>query len=356
MAPTALISGGGVAGATLAYWLGRNGYRVTVVERSAGLRSSGAPVDVRGPAAPVVAAMGITERLRSAATRTTAVSIIDADGRQVGRLRSPQGGPTRIELPRADLAAILLTTASETTEVIMNDAVATLAQDAGGVDVRFASDAERRFDIVVGADGLHSATRRLVFGPERKFSTHLGLYIATFPAAGLPGLGTEVLLHNLPGKLAAIHPGREAAGVALIFRHREVAVADKDFVITTYPERSWRLAELVEQLQAAADPYIDAVNRVRVPRWADGRIVLLGDAASCVSLLGEGSSMAIAGAYRLAKELGRQPHDAAFRTYEARHRRVQAPFVRTAHLAAGILVPKTGLGIAARNLASKVVA
>src|SRR3569833_2095475 len=168
---TVLISGAGVAGPTLAYWLARAGFRPTVVERAAGLRASGSPVDVRGPAARVADRMGITARLRAASTAVTSLKFVDDAGRPTGRVAmSGDGG---IELPRTALAATLHAAARADAEFVFHDSITELRQDEGGVDVTFDRGAPRRLDLVIGADGLHSAVRRLAFGPEHAFVEHM---------------------------------------------------------------------------------------------------------------------------------------------------------------------------------------
>jgi 2-polyprenyl-6-methoxyphenol hydroxylase-like FAD-dependent oxidoreductase len=360
-----LISGAGVAGATLAYWLARHHFQPTVVERSPGLRSSGNPVDVRGPALPVAEAMGIVPRLREAATRAIAMRLIDATGRQVARVRMPGAGGAgpEVELPRADLAAILYQAASDHTEYLFDDTITELRQDGHGVEVTFDRAAPRRFDLVIGADGLHSTVRRLVFGPEHDYVRHLGLYVATMPLGEPPDSPSEVLIFNTPGRLVSIHPCRDQALAAFIFRapadphldYRDTA-RHKQVVVDAYTGAGWRVSELLERVRATDDLYFDAVSKVRLPAWSRGRITLLGDAASCVSLLGDGSSLAMTGARALADALAAQPdHAEAFRRYEKRHRALVKPKQRYIRLAAATLVPKTRLGITIRNLAARTL-
>src|SRR5262245_44830466 len=183
---TVVISGAGIAGCTLAYWLARRGMRVTVVERSTAQRSSGAPVDVRGPAADIADRMGITRELREAQTDVAGMRFVTAQGAPAARvdlaaLRRSEGGARDIELPRGALAAILADKSRGDAELIYDDHAQALAQDAGGVDVELARGGQRRFDLVVGADGLHSGIRRLAFGSESDFVRHAGLYVATVP-------------------------------------------------------------------------------------------------------------------------------------------------------------------------------
>jgi 2-polyprenyl-6-methoxyphenol hydroxylase-like FAD-dependent oxidoreductase len=360
-----LISGAGVAGPTIAYWLARHGFQPTVVERSRGLRSSGNPIDVRGPALPVAEGMGIIPRLRDAATQTTAMSVVDSAGRQVARVQMPStrsaAGNREVELPRSDLAAILCETARDHAEFLFDDSLVALEQDEHGVEATFDRAAPRRFDLVVGADGLHSTVRRLAFGPERDHVRHLGLYIATMPLGGPLDNQHDVLMYNTPGRLVSIHPSRGKALTAFIFRGPPIAGLDyrdteqhKRVLAEAYAGAGWRVPELLERVQSTDDLYFDSVSQVRLPTWSQGRIALLGDAASCVSLFGDGSSLAMAGAFTLAAALAETTdHTSAFRHYETAHRALTDPKQRNSGRAAALLIPKTRLGIAARNLAAR---
>src|SRR5262245_25832379 len=216
---TVLISGAGIAGPTLAYWLARHGFRATDVEHAAALRSSGSPVDVRGPAVQVAERMGVMPRIRRAGTDVIATSFVNANGKRVGRvnMRALQSasGSGDVELPRGDLASILYQASRDHAEFVFHDAIVALDQDEHGVGVSFEHAQPRRFDLVIGADGLHSAVRRLAFGPESDFVQHMGLYVATVRLDSLDGLleegGREVVMYNTPGRAAAIHPSRGEA-------------------------------------------------------------------------------------------------------------------------------------------------
>lgn len=367
-----LISGCGVAGPTLAYWLARQGMRPTVVELSAGIRSSGNPVDVRGPAIPVVDAMGVLPQLQQSATSAVAMSIVDTAGREITRLRMPAARGGEVEVPRNDLASVLVEAARDDVEFMFSDTITGLAQDTEGVEVSFEKAAPRRFDVVVGADGLHSTVRRLAFGPEPDYVRHLGLYVATLPVqhgpepddTGQDDAGQDsVLLYNTPGRLVSIHPGRGQALAAFIFRSRPIPDLDsrdtarhKQILHDAYSDAGWRTPQLLGQVRDAEDLYFDSVSRIDLPSWSSGRVVLVGDAASCVSLFGEGSSLAMAGAHTLARALGgSNDYASAFRGYERHHRKLVRSKQRGAPLAAAILVPKTQIAIAIRNLAARAL-
>jgi 2-polyprenyl-6-methoxyphenol hydroxylase-like FAD-dependent oxidoreductase len=364
---TVLISGAGVAGPTVAYWLARHGFRPTVVERAAGLRSSGSPVDVRGPAVTVAERMGVMERLRQGGTAVTAMSFVNRSGRQVGRFNTRAlqraTGSREVELTRTDLAAILYQASRDSAEYVFDDSMTVLSQDDDGVDVTFEKAAPRRFDLVIGADGLHSATRQLAFGPESEFVRHMGLYVATMPLTGPAEHERDVVMYNAPGRMVAIHPVRGHAMAAFIFRspavnsfdHRDIE-QHKRIVTGAYAGDGWHVPELLDRVRATDDLWLDSVSQVRMDRWANGRIALVGDAASCMSLFGDGSTLAMAGAYTLAEELAATPSDPgpAFARYEARHRTLVDPRQGAIAIASALMVPATRTGIAARNLASRL--
>jgi 2-polyprenyl-6-methoxyphenol hydroxylase-like FAD-dependent oxidoreductase len=362
---TVLICGAGIAGPTLAYWLGRHGFQPTVVERAQALRSSGNPVDVHAAATEVADRMGILPRLHDAATHAPGLVFVTASGRRIGPLRIGRPQAPDVEVPRTDLAAILTEAAHDDAEFLFGDSIIGLRQDAGGVDVTLEHAGQRRFDLVVGADGLHSTVRTLAFGPETSFVRHLGLYIATL-AFGRPAADpTAVTMYNRPGLSLAVHPVRGNAGAAFIFRsparegHRDPRT-QRQIVLDAYAAHDWavpELPDLAERVRTTDDLYFDSISQVRLPSWSRGRVALLGDAASCVSLFGDGSSLAMVGATTLAQALAATPDDhvTAFRDYETRHRRLSNAGQRGYAVAAALLVPKTRTGLAIRNRAVRLL-
>jgi 2-polyprenyl-6-methoxyphenol hydroxylase-like FAD-dependent oxidoreductase len=366
MARTVLISGAGVAGATLAYWLTRHGFDVTVVERAAGQRSSGNPVDVKGPAVAVAEKMGIMPRLRAAASGVSQMTFVNSAGRAVARmgLAAFQGGAgdLEVEIPRAELAAILLDAARADVEFLWGDMITGLQARADGVDASFGLAPPRRFDLVVGADGLHSAVRRLTFGPDEGFTRHMGMYVATLRVGQPLGTDREVIIYNTPGRAVSVHPTQGHAIAAFIFRRAAVPGFDhrdldlhKRLVAEAFAGAGWRVPDLLGELQASDDLYFDAVSQVRLPRWSRGRVAVVGDAASCLSLFGDGSTLAMAGAYTLARQLAEWPPgdvggpQPALGRYEAAHRAVVEPKLNGYRLGAAMLLPATRAGIITRN-------
>ena len=170
-------------------------------------------------------------------------------------------------------------------------------------------------------------------------------------------------MYNTPGRSVTIHPGRGRAIAAFIYRAPEVEGFDyrdmdwhKALLAEAYREQGWRVPELLERVRTADDLYFDSVSQVSLPRWSQGRVAVVGDAASCVSLFGDGSTLAMVGAHTLAEELAASPDDpaAAFQRYESRHRKLVEPRQRYTRIAATMLVPASRFGIAVRNSATRL--
>ncbi|WP_051388830.1 FAD-dependent oxidoreductase [Arthrobacter sp. 35W] len=353
-----LVSGAGIAGLTAAFWLAKAGWSVTIVERAAGARSSGSPVDVRAGAVAIARQMGIWPRLEDAATGVERLVFVNADGRPQATIRTRQRANhhEEVEVARNDLVGLLLEKARENSHIIRDDSIAALHHDEGGTDVEFQRSPSGRFDLVIGADGLHSGVRRLAFGPEEQFSRPLGMFVGTVRAPVPIEDPRSVLLYNEPGTSLTIHPAGGKPGFAFIFRgqhafdHRD-ADQGRRLVESTYAGGGWLTTFALKEWGASDDRYFDAVTRIDVPQWAAGRVVLLGDAASCISLFGEGSSSAIVGAKTLTDALAAHPNDhaAAFACYENTHRKHIRPLQRSATIASRLLVPQTRSGITVRN-------
>src|SRR3954453_21875047 len=218
----ALISGSGIAGPALAYWLRRNGVEPVLVDRAPAPRPGGQAIDVRGVAMTVVERMGLVEELRAMRTRMRGMSIVDAEGTELMRtteraMSSGRLDSDDVEVLREDIVG-LLTGVTPDVEYVFGDSITDLREDPDGVEVAFERSAPRRFDLVVGADGLHSAVRRLAFGPEEQFVRHLGVYVATTPPGEPVDHPDEALMYNTPGRLISVHPSRDHALLAFIFR------------------------------------------------------------------------------------------------------------------------------------------
>jgi 2-polyprenyl-6-methoxyphenol hydroxylase-like FAD-dependent oxidoreductase len=364
MTRTALVSGASIAGPALAYWLNRYGFAVTVVEKAPAVRGGGYPIDVRGTALEVIRRMGRYDRLRAAHLHMGRMTFLRDDGRRVASLRldrlgGADGGDT--ELPRGALTELLYDAVAGDVEFRFGDSIAELTDHDGGVDVRFAGGGTGRYDVVLGADGLHSNTRRLVFGPEEQFHHYLGHCFAGFSMPNHLGLDHEGVASTAPGRIAVLYAAGEPDRVHgfLSFGRTDPPfaafrdpAAQRALVASVFAGGGWEVPRMVAAMRTADDLFFDVVSQIRMPAWSRGRVGLVGDAAYAPSFLsGQGSSIALVGAYVLAGELAATAdHRAAFAAYERRMRRFVADNQALANGGASVAVaPATRRGLWARN-------
>ncbi|WP_435603453.1 FAD-dependent monooxygenase [Streptomyces sp. bgisy130] len=328
---TVLISGASVAGPALAFWLNRHGFEVTVVEKAGTIRSGGYPIDVRGTALEVVRRMGILPELQDAHIDLRRLTFLDGDGSEVASVEphTVTGGVTGrdLEVRRGDLTSALHTAVRDDVEFLFNDSIDTLDQSSGhGVDVTFRGGSSRRFDMVVGADGIHSRTREFLFGPEEQFHRYLGYCFAVFTMRNTFGLSRETMMWNTPGRAAALYAvgDNDDVHAFLNFAHPEPPFdafrnpeAQRALVASVFADAGWEVPGMLAAMRDADDLFFDGVSQIRMPRWSSGRVALVGDAAYAPSFLtGQGTSLALVGAYMLAGSLADRDHAAGFAAYE----------------------------------------
>lgn len=335
-----LISGAGVAGLALAYWLDHHGFRPTVVEHASHVRHGGYAVDFRGEALDVLDRMDLLEPIRALDTAMGDAAMVDAEGRQYATLPAAVFAGD-LEVPKGELTQLLYAAAQDRAEYLFGDSISAVEQDADGVDVTFENGPPRRFDLLVGADGLHSRTRALAFGPEERFLHSLGIHTAIFSLPNYLGLDHTGQLYVSPGKAANMFAGAAGgrARAALHFAAERLEYDRHDtseqqhIVAERFTGEGWEIPRLLTEMRAAEDFWFDANAQVVMDTWTSGRVVLLGDAGYCAApTSGRGTSQALIGAYVLAGELAqaRGNHTTAYTAYENAMR----PFV-TEHQAVG---------------------
>jgi 2-polyprenyl-6-methoxyphenol hydroxylase-like FAD-dependent oxidoreductase len=331
-----LISGASVAGPALAYWLRRRGFRPTVVERAPQLRGGGYAVDFRGAAhLSVLARMGLLDRIKDQQTRLGRTTYVDADGRPVAAMPAEIFAGD-VEILRGDLGRILYEATRDGTGYLFGDSITSLQERADGVHVTFAHAAPRTFDLVIGADGLHSAVRRLAF-PDRAAARHdLGLYVSIFSVDNAFGLDHSGLLYSVPDRTAAVFSARETGravaqfffaapdGTPVSYDYRD-AGQQQEILARAFDGVGWHVPALLGQMAAADDFYFDSVSQVHLDRWSSGRVALVGDAGYAAGPGGNGTGTAVIAAYVLAGELAAAGGD--YRTAFARYEQLLRPYV-----------------------------
>jgi 2-polyprenyl-6-methoxyphenol hydroxylase-like FAD-dependent oxidoreductase len=354
-----LISGASIAGPALAYWLHRRGFHPTVVERAPALRDGGYAVDLRGAALRVVERMGILADVRRQSTQMGDVWYVDGANRRLATLGA-EVMSGEVEILRGDLARILHAATRDQTEYLFDDSVTALSQGDDGIRVRFERREPRAFDLVVGADGLHSNVRALAFGEESRWIRHLGYYISIFTTANHLDLDHTGRYYNSPGRLAGLYSARQNSEAKALFcfasppLHHDPrdAAQQKKLLAEAFAGEGWEVPRLLRALHGAPDFYFDSVSQIHLDGWSSGRTVLLGDAGYCASpLSGQGTGMALVGAYVLAGELQAAggDHRTAFARYEEQMRAYVDGCQRLAQGSGRGFVPATRWQIWLRN-------
>jgi len=356
-----LISGASIAGPALARLLGRNGFDVTVVEKASSIRPGGQAVDFKGRThLDVLARVGILDDVRSEQTAKTDWRLVDASDRVKAVIPGEFIGGD-IEILRGDLARILHRHSTEDARYVFDDEITSMAESTAGIDVEFAHRARERFDLVIGADGVHSAVRRLAYSPEADHVAPLGHYYAV--ASGsvpMDDLETRrpdgrgvAFAYNEPGRLAVL--GGQKAPSLFVFRAERPAYDRHDtqsqrrFLEAAFADAGWRVPAMLDAARGASDFYLDALARTRMTSFTRGRCALVGDAGYANTLGGFGTGLALIGAYVLAGELVRAhgDHVAAFTAYDERMR----PLTKIARSgnAGSFLAPPSSLRIRMRD-------
>ncbi|AEK39464.1 FAD-dependent monooxygenase [Amycolatopsis mediterranei] len=320
-----LISGASVAGPALAFWLRRHGFTPTVVERAPELRDGGYAVDFRGASLQVLDRMGLLGAVEAAATRMGEVTYVDSANRPLV-VTPPTYQSGELEILRGDLARILYDATRDGVEYVFGDSVTGIAEHGDGVTVTFAHGEPREFDLVIGADGLHSNVRSLAFGEESRFRRDLGYYVSIFTVPNHLGLDRAGRFYNEPNRTVGVYSARDNTEAKALFwfgadqldYDPRDAAQQRRIVEEKFRDVGWETSTLLAAMREAPDFYFDSASQIKLDSYARGRVALVGDAAYCAApLSGMGTSLAIVGAYVLAGELAAAggDHATAFDAY-----------------------------------------
>ncbi|ELR68634.1 hypothetical protein C900_00178 [Fulvivirga imtechensis AK7] len=311
-----LISGAGIAGLTAAWWLSRQGHQVKVVEVAPDLRDEGYMMDFFGPGYDVAEKMDILDALDHRSYDIGSFHAVDAHG----RLKSGFNYHKLISLldkryfllMRGDLVNVLHGQLSSAVDITYGTTIEAIEQTSEDVQVTFKDGDIEKYDLVIGADGIHSKVRELVFGNEQQFQKYLGYHVAALiynKPIRLPGEGPAFYSVTVPDKQAVLCPLQEGKYASFfIWRTKKYSYMTEEerhgVLKGLFENVGWVIPEVINSVKSDEKLYFDTVSQIRMDRWYDRRVVLIGDAAYCLSLMaGQGASFAMAGAYVLARSL-----------------------------------------------------
>jgi 2-polyprenyl-6-methoxyphenol hydroxylase-like FAD-dependent oxidoreductase len=372
MSPTTvLISGMGIAGPALAYWLLDYGFAPTIVERAPHPRTQGYIIDFWGAGYDIAEKMGLLPDILRAGYRVRTVRFVDRHGRRVGGFnadvfRNATNGRFT-SLPRGELSRILYRSVAGGADILFDNSITALEEAGDGVEVHLEHGSPRQFDVVIGADGLHSVVRALAFGPESRYERFLGYTVAAFESEGYQPRDEDVhVMYSVPGRQVGRFTMRDQRTMFLFIvaddDARSISPHDtaeqKAYLHRRFSGLGWECSQILSALEDRTDLYFDRVSQIHMDSWSKERIALVGDAASAPSLLaGQGSALALIGAYVLAGELAHatRPED-AFTRYEARLRPFMLQKQKAAQDFAGAFAPRTPFGVFLRNQVTKAFA
>ncbi len=363
-----LISGASIAGLTLAYWLHKYGYKVAIVEIAGAPRKGGSPIDIKGEAVDVVRKMGIYEEIAKKKVTTERVCFVNENDKIIASM-NPSIMDDKIgediEIQREFLVDILYEKVKESVDFIFENTITKIENNAENVIAHFKKGEPRIFDLVIGADGLHSNVRKLVFGKEEDFSKYYGMYAGVVDIEINKNRKNNCILYNTSGKMAGIYNFNNKANAILVFHSKEQIIYDykntkeqKEVLNKMFFNEGWKVPQILQKFNESETLYFDAVSQIKMDNWSKNRVVLIGDAAYCASFLtGRGASLAVLGAYTLAEAIkdSEENYSEAFQKYQKRFEPIANKAQSSIKAGALFLVPKTGISKLIRNLLVKTL-
>ncbi|WNG81244.1 FAD-dependent monooxygenase [Mycobacterium sp. ITM-2016-00316] len=364
-----LISGASIAGPVLAYWLTRSGFEVTVVERAPQLRKTGGhAIDLFGPAMEIAEKMGVLDAVMAHATGTERIIFHRRGARRPAQIDyrklSSALSDRHVEIMRDDLSEIFYDAGRDAVEYLFGDHITGI--DADGT-VTFARGAARQFDLVIGADGLHSGVRQLVFGADSGHEEFLGAYLSVVSVPKSLARDGEMAGFIDVDRTAMIYTADHLDDARAVFLFRPVNDFHYDHRDT--PSQQGQLTDRFAGMSAEVDRwlnelgrtpafYFDAITQLQLTSWSRGRVTLVGDAGYCPGpAVGGSTSLAVIGAYVLAGELQRAGGDPAV-AYAAYERVMREPVLGARALAKSMaksILPSSPLGVRALIVAGQLI-
>ena len=367
---TILISGAGIAGPTLAFWLKAAGFQPTLVERAPAVRTGGYVIDFWGLGYDIAERMGLASEINGIGYHVREMRIVNDLGKRVTgfgtEVFEQLTNGRYVTVGRGDLSRVLFDKLQGRTEIIFDNEIVGLQEQADCVQVRLKHGDHRQFGLVIGADGLHSSVRRLAFGPQHQFEKQLGYVVAAFEVHGYRPRDEDIyLMYGQPGRMLGrftLHEDRTLF-LFVFAADREALPAmleqQKAMMRETYRDGKWECPRILDKLDRTQQLYFDRVGQIKMESWSRGRVALVGDSAFCVSLLaGQGSALAMISAYVLAGELAKAGghYKEAFGRYEGILRGYIGNKQQGAERFAAVFAPKTQWGLSFRNQVIKAFA
>jgi 2-polyprenyl-6-methoxyphenol hydroxylase-like FAD-dependent oxidoreductase len=364
-----LISGASISGPVLAYWLTHYGFDVTVIERAPQLRKTGGhAVDLFRPAMEISEKMGVLPQIEALATGTTQLTMYRQGARRPAHIDITKvtgvASDRHVEIMRDDLSEVYYNAGRDDVEYLFGDSITAISPDG---NVTFEHAAPRTFDVVIGADGLHSNVRRLVFGEDAGHTQFLGGYLAVQSVSKTLARDGEMVVHLGVDRLAGIYTAQplDDARALFMFRskqelqyHYRDALRQKQLLRDAFAGMHPQVDSWLEELDRAPSFYFDSITQLQLDTWSRGRVTLVGDAGYCPGpAVGGSTSIAVLGAYILPGELAqaRGDYPQAFAAYE---QQMLEPVLRSRAFARGVaksLVPGSAAGVWALTRGAQLI-
>lgn len=350
-----LISGGGIAGLTLAYWLHQYGFHLIVIDKAIAFKRVGYPLGTYGASVQILEKMGLLDALAQKSISLTESAFVDGTGRIIRKLNMSKFLTVErrnLALNRADLHLTLYAAIKDLVEIRLGQTIQKIEQQSDRVTVTFANGNSEIFDLLIGADGVHSSTRQQVFGDG--FEKHFNVaYMAFFTPQTPPNLGDCNYNISLPRRYAGIGKyGSSGAGAFLLYKSppgRKISPHDRvPFLLKEFSDANGLIQDVIRSVEDPNTIFYDDMLQIVMPQWSKGRVCLIGNAAHTLTLMsGRGAGMAILGAYTLARELSQQDYCTAFANYENQLRKSIEALQKDAFKLTQMMLPEHQWAIAA---------